>query len=167
MSPPRILRWPDPRLRARAAPVGTVDDGVRAVWDAMLAALEAMAGLGLAAPQIGVPRRLALVAGAGPGGAPLRLADPEILAAGPGRHRMTEASPCLPGIAAEVARPDPVTVRFLDEAGTPRTRVFRGLEASVVQHEIDHLDGRIFLDRLGEARRRLLLAAYMKRRSRG
>lgn len=161
MSPPRILRWPDARLRTRAAPVLSVDDGVRAVWEAMLAAMYAMPGVGLAAPQIGVMRRLAVLDCSEGADAPVRLADPELLQVSETVQTIREASPCLPGISAEVTRPARVRARYLDETGASVERDFEGLWATSLQHQIDHLDGRVFLDRLGETRRRMLLSHYM------
>ena len=149
-----FLRWPDPRLRTPAAPVGAVTDEHRAVWDDMLDAMYAMTGVGLAAPQIGVMLRLAVVdAGKGP----IRLADPRIVAASAEPREHEEASPNLPGVSAVVRRPRAVTVRYLDETGAAVERDFVMLEATSVQHQIDHLAGRMFFDRLSRTRRDMLL----------
>ena len=152
MSP--FLRWPDPRLRSRAEPVGTVTDAHRRVWEDMLEAMYAMPGVGLAASQIGVMLRLAVVdAGQGP----VRLADPVVLHASAEMRPHEEASPNLPGVSALVPRPRAVTVGYLDETGTRVERDFVMLEATSVQHQIDHLDGRMFFDRLSRTRRDMLL----------
>jgi peptide deformylase len=167
VTPRPFLLWPDPRLRQRAAPVGTVDAGVRALWDEMLAAMYAMPGVGLAAPQLGVMRRLAVV-DASPGrDRPVRLADPRIVEAATELRAGPEASPNLPGLVAEVRRPAWVRVAYLDADGAPAERRFEGLWAASVQHQIDHLDGRVFLDRLGPVKREMLLRAFARRRARG
>ena len=156
---PAILRWPDPRLRTPAAPVEAVTDAHRAHWEDMLRAMYAMPGVGLAAPQIGVMLRLAVVdAGAGP----IRLADPEVIHASAELRAHEEASPCLPGVSATVRRPRAVTVRYLDETGAAAERDFVRLEATSVQHQIDHLDGRMFFDRLSRTRRDMVLRKAAK-----
>ncbi len=159
--PRPILRWPDPRLKARAEPVARVDDGVRAVWAEMAAAMRAFRGVGLAAPQLGIGLRLALVDPTATGLRPLRLANPELLWTSPDTETRQEASPCLPGVAEEVRRPASVRVGFLGEEG-PEERLLTGLAARSLQHQIDHLDGRLYLDRLGEMRRKRLLERYRK-----
>ena len=98
--------------------------------------------------------RLAVVdAGRGP----IRLADPEVIAASTEMREHEEASPNLPGLSATVKRPRAVTVRFLDAAGARVERDFVMLEATSVQHQIDHLDGRMFFDRLSRTKRDMLL----------
>ena len=162
-----FLLWPDPRLRAKAAPVGAVTAGHLAIWARMEAAMRAMPGhgVGLAAPQIGIPLRLALV-DAGDSGL-VRIADPEIVEASEELREHEEASPNLPGVSALVKRPAVVSVRFLDETGAERVRRLEGLEATSVQHQIDHLEGRLYPDRLGPVKRKMLLDRYAKLRRRG
>ncbi|WP_372890887.1 peptide deformylase [Rhodosalinus sp.] len=160
--PRPILRWPDPRLRKRAAPVDAVTDATRALWDEMIAVMEAMPGVGLAAPQLGVMERLAVVDASEGRGQAIRLANPEILDASRETAARTEASPCLPGVSAVVHRPARVTVRFLNEAGVIDRRDFEGLWAVSVQHQIDHLDGRMFFDRLSRVKRDMLLRRAKK-----
>lgn len=163
-----FLLWPDRRLTAVAAPVERVGAEERAVWDRMLDAMYAMPGVGLAAPQIGVPRRLAVVDASDDGArAPVRLANPEVLEASSEMRRHDEASPNLPGISASVERPAAVRVRYLDQSGAPTERWFEGLWATSVQHQIDHLEGRLFVDRLSRTKRRMALARYAKIGRRG
>ena len=162
MSPRPFLRWPDPRLRTPAAPVGAVTDAHRAIWDEMLEAMYAMPGVGLAAPQIGVMLRLAVV-DADDGTGPVRLADPVIVAASGQTRRHVEASPNLPGVSAPVDRPRAVTVAYADETGRRREGEFVLLRATSVQHQIDHLDGRMYFDRLSRTRRDMLLRKAAKR----
>jgi peptide deformylase len=161
-----FVPWPDRRLRTPAAPVAAVTGEVRALWDDMLETMYAMPGVGLAAPQIGVMRRLAVVDCSAKGRAPLRLANPEILHASARLHAQEEASPNLPGVSAMVERPRAVTVRFLDDGGETVERDFVGLWAASVQHQVDHLDGRMYFDRLSPLRRRMLLARAKKKRAR-
>ena len=111
-------------------------------------------------------RRLAVVDCSAEGRAPLRLANPEILHASARLHAQEEASPNLPGVSAMVERPRAVTVRFLDDGGETVERDFVGLWAASVQHQVDHLDGRMYFDRLSPLRRRMLLARAKKKRAR-
>ncbi len=159
-----ILPWPDKRLRTPAEPVEAITDEIRAIWDDMIDTMEAMPGVGLAAPQIGVMLRLAVVDASDDRGWPVRLANPEILSASPETRSHLEASPNLPGISAQVRRPATVTVRFLNADGVIDRRDFEGLWATSVQHQIDHLNGKVFVDRLGKVKRDMLLRKYMKGR---
>lgn len=157
MSVRPILLWPDPRLRRAAAPVAAVTDAVRAHWQDMADTMEDMPGVGLAAPQIGVALRLAVVDASTTRGQVLRLANPEVVAASARLAQHEEASPCLPGVSARVERPAEVTVRFLNAAGAVEERRFAGLWATSVQHQIDHLDGRLHIDRLSRVKRDMVL----------
>ena len=159
--PRPFLRWPDPRLRCAAAPVAEVDDAVRAVWSEMEAAMRAMPGVGLAAPQLGIPLRLAVV-DAGDGAGTAYLANPRVLQASAQTHTHEEASPNLPGVSAKVARARAVTVGYLDEDGQARETEFVLLRATSVQHQIDHLDGRMYFHRLSKLKRDMLLRKAAK-----
>ena len=161
-----FLQWPDPRLRTAAAPVTSVDDDIRAIWDEMLAAMYAMPGVGLAAPQIGVMLRLAVV-DAGDKRAAIRMANPEIVKASTTLQIHEEGSPNLPGLYAKVSRPDRVTLRFLDETGVRVEHEFTGLWSTSAQHQVDHLNGRMFFDRLGPVKRRMLIDKHLKQQKRG
>ena len=158
------LPWPDKRLRTRAEPVTDITDEIRAIWDDMIDTMEAMPGVGLAAPQIGVMLRLAVVDGSVERGRALRLANPEILHASTQLREHEEASPNLPGVSAVLKRPRAVTVRYMDDSGAVVERDFVGIEATSVQHQIDHLDGRMYFDRLGRVKRDMLLRRARKRR---
>jgi len=164
MSERRCLRWPDRRLRTPADEVGEITDEIRALWDDMIDTMNAMPGVGLAAPQIGVMLRLAVVDGSTKRGRAVRLANPEILHASVELREHEEASPNLPGVSAVLKRPRAVTVRFLDENGIIDRRDFVGIEATSVQHQIDHLNGRMYFDRLGKVRRDMLLRKARKLR---
>ncbi|MEL6452414.1 MAG: peptide deformylase [Pseudomonadota bacterium] len=159
-----ILRWPDKRLRTPAADVAKITDEVRAIWADMVATMDAMPGVGLAAPQIGVMLRLSVVDATVMRDRRLLFANPEILAASDELDTSTEGSPCLPGVTAEIARPKTVTVRFLNADGVIDRRDFDGLEARSIQHQIDHLAGRMYFDNLGRVKRDMLLRRARKAR---
>ncbi len=158
----RVIIWPDKRLIAVAAPVAEITDAVRAVWDEMIAVMEAMPGVGLAAVQIGVMTRLAVVDAAQERGQVVRMANPEVSHASEKMNVHDEASPNLPGVHARIARPRAVTVRFMNEAGVIERREFVGLWATSVQHQIDHLKGRMYFDRLSRMKRQMLLKRFAK-----
>ena len=162
-----FLRYPDRRLSARVPEIDAVDATIRSLWDEMLEAMYAMPGVGLAANQIGVMQRLAVV-DASPGrDAPVRMANPVTLEASSETESRDEASPNLPGVWAEVTRPRLVLVRYLNEDGHETERRFEGLWAASVQHQVDHLEGRLFFDRLSPMRRKMLLARALKMSRRG
>jgi len=161
----RCLPWPDRRLRMPAAPVEAISDEVRAIWDDMIDTMEAMPGVGLAAPQIGVMLRLAVVDASAERGQAVRMANPEILHASAQMRSHEEASPNLPGVSAVIERPRAGTVRFLGADGAVEERDFVGLWATSVQHQIDHLAGRMYFDRLSRARRDMLLRKARKVRA--
>ncbi|WP_375687669.1 peptide deformylase [Pseudooceanicola sp. LIPI14-2-Ac024] len=157
-----ILKWPDKRLRTAAADVTEITDDVRATWADMVDTMEAMPGVGLAAVQIGVMQRLAVVDASGDRGQAVLLANPEVLHASVEPRDHEEASPCLPGVSAKITRPRAVTVRFLNAAGEVEDRDFVGLWATSVQHQIDHLAGRMYFDRLSKVKRDMLLRKARK-----
>lgn len=154
--------WPDRRLRRAALPVAAVDDAVRALWSDMVDTMEAMPGVGLAAPQIGVMRALAVVDASAERGRAVLMANPEVLYASVEPRLHEEASPNLPGVSAQVSRPRAVTVRFLNAAGEVEERDFVGLWATSVQHQVDHLAGRMYFDRLSRVKRDMLLKRAAK-----
>ncbi|MGR3496511.1 peptide deformylase [Citreimonas sp.] len=162
MSVRRCIPWPDKRLRTPAAPVEAITDEIRALWDDMIDTMEAMPGVGLAAPQIGVGLRLAVVDASETRGQAVRMANPRVLHASVQPRSYDEASPNLPGVSAVIERPRAVTVAYLDETGTAVEKDFVGLWATSVQHQIDHLDGRMYFDRLGKVKRDMLLRRAKK-----
>ena len=162
MSVRRCIPWPDKRLRTSAAPVGAITDEICAIWGDMIDTMEAMPGVGLAAPQIGVMQRLAVVDASDARGQAIQMANPEVLHASVQMRPHEEASPNLPGISALVARPRAVTVRFLNAEGAVEEREFVGLWAASVQHQIDQLNGRMYFDRLTKLRRDMLLRRARK-----
>ena len=162
MSVRRCLPWPDGRLRRKAEPVDEITDEIRATWGDMIDTMEAMPGVGLAATQIGVMLRLAVVDASAERGKAVKMANPEVLHASIELREHEEASPNLPGVSAKVKRPRAVTVRFLNEAGEVEERDFVGLWATSMQHQIDHLNGRLYFDRLGKVKRDMLLRKAKK-----
>ena len=157
-----FIPYADRRLHMPAAAVEAVTDEIRAIWDDMVDTMEAMPGVGLAAPQIGVMLRLAVVDASDGRGQAVRMANPEVLHASVKLRSHEEASPNLPGVSAVIERPRAVTVRFLNAAGEVEERDFVGLWATSVQHQLDHLDGRLYVDRLSPLKRRMLVAKAAK-----
>ena len=160
------LPFPNPILKRVSTPVQSVDDQVRAIWADMVDTMEAMPGLGLAAPQIGYNLRLAVVDCSIERGQAILMANPEILHASAQMRDHEEASPNLPGVFATVRRPRAVTVRFLNEHGALEERDFVHLWATSVQHQIDHLNGRLYFDHLTALKRKMLIARSEKMRRR-
>lgn len=157
-----ILTWPDKRLRAVCTEVAAVTDDVRRIWDDMIETMDAMPGVGLGAPQIGVMQRLAVVDTSEARNKRIRLANPEVIDASAIMNVHEEASPCLSGVSAKVSRPRGVKVRYLDETGAVVERDFVGLDATSVQHQIDHLDGKMYFDRLSKVKRDMLIRRARK-----
>lgn len=157
-----FVPYPDKRLRTPAEPVAEVTETVRMIWDDMVETMDAMPGVGLAAPQVGIMLRLAVVDCSDRRGQAVRMANPEVLHASVQMRRHEEASPNLPGVSAIIERPRAVTVRFLNEAGAVEERDFVGLWATSAQHQIDHLNGKVFVDHLSPLRRKMLVAKSAK-----
>jgi len=162
MSVRKIIPWPNTCLRTAAAQVSEITDEIRGLWDDMIDTMDAMPGVGLAAPQIGVMLQVAVVDASQGRNKRIRLANPVILDASAILNEHDEASPNLPGVSAMVKRPRGVTVRYLDENGVVTRRDFVGLEATSVQHQIDHLAGKMYFDNLSKTRRDMLLRKARK-----
>ena len=148
----RILEFPDPRLRKKAAPVEVVDDALRQLIGDMLETMYAAPGIGLAATQVDVHRRLLVADVSQEKDEAQVLINPEILEKN-GSAITEEGCLSVPGYYAEVARAEHILVRCLDRDGNEQERQFEGLLAVCVQHEVDHLDGRLFVDYLSEVKR--------------
>ncbi|WP_417523012.1 peptide deformylase [Marinovum sp.] len=157
-----VIPWPDKRLRTPAQPVTELTDAHRILWEQMIEVMEAMPGVGLAAPQLGEMVRLAVVDASEERGRVVRMANPEVLHASVQLREHEEASPNLPGVSAKVKRPRAVTVRFQNEHGEIEERDFVSLWATSVQHQIDHLNGRMYFDRLSKVKRDMLLRRARK-----
>jgi peptide deformylase len=147
-----------PVLRQRSAEVRLVDDEVRRLIDDMFETMDAARGVGLAANQVGVARRVAVIDAEGQRFA---MVDPVIVSA-EGRSVAEEGCLSIPELYGDVSRPERVTLEALDREGRPFRLEAEGLVARAVQHEIDHLDGILFLDHLSLMRRRLLLARWKR-----
>ncbi|MCI5110683.1 MAG: peptide deformylase [Marivita sp.] len=158
----RCLPWPNACLRTPAEPVDEITDEIREIWTDMIDTMEAMPGVGLAANQIGILKRLAVVDASDDRGRAVRMANPEILHASVQLRSHEEASPNLPGVFAKIDRPRAVTVRFMGEDGTVREQDFVGLWATSVQHQIDHLNGKMYFDHLSKTKRDMLLRRAKK-----
>ncbi len=159
-----ILVAPDPILKAKAAKVEAVDDAVRALMDDMLETMYEAPGIGLAAPQVGVSRRIVVldVAGKDEPPAPMFLVNPEVVWESEDLSTYEEGCLSVPKQYAEVERPARVRVRFLDRDGQPREVEADGLLATCVQHEIDHLNGTLFIDYLSSLKRNMILRKVKK-----
>jgi peptide deformylase len=161
------LPFPHPVLKAVAAPVPAITDEIRAIWRDMVDTMEAMPGYGLAAPQIGHSLRLAVVDCSTERGQAVLMANPEVLHASGQMRDHEEASPNLPGVSAKISRPRAVTVRFLNAEGATEERDFVLLWATSVQHQIDHLNGKLFFDHLSPLKRNMLITKAQKLAKRG
>jgi peptide deformylase len=148
-----IRRLGDPVLKSRATPVDRFDDSLRTQAQRMAGIMNDAIGVGLAAPQLGVSQRL-LVYRIGPDAQVIVLANPEIEWTSEDSETLEEGCLSLPGIQVDVERPVHVRVRARDELGEDRTVEASGLEARVIQHEMDHLDGVLILDRTTREQRR-------------
>lgn len=158
------IPWPDKRLRTPAAPVAVITDSIRDIWNDMIDTMEAMPGVGLAANQIGILEQLAVVDASDKRGQAVRMANPVILHASVQLREHDEASPNLPGVWAKIARPRAVTVEFLNDQGVLEQRDFVGLWATSVQHQIDHLNGKMYFDHLSKMKRDMLIKKAKKAR---
>ena len=160
-----IITLPDPLLRKKSAPIETVGDEVRGLANNMLETMYAAPGIGLAAVQVGVLRRVFVLdtaKGEDVPKQPFVLINPEILSFGDTPRVHEEGCLSIPQMYAEVERPALVRVRYVDLEGQQQEQDFADLQATVVQHEIDHLEGVLFIDHLSRLRRNLLIRKYHK-----
>ena len=167
----RILETPDPVLRQISTPVEAVDDGIRALIADMFETMYDAPGIGLAAIQVGVAKRLLVMDLGEPeeeGGEPVReprvFINPEILTHSEDEVPYTEGCLSVPDQYAEVARPDRIRARWLDEHGTAQEEDLDGLLAVCLQHEMDHLEGVLFIDHLSKLKRDMVLKKLAKMR---
>lgn len=158
-----FVMWPHKALRTPAKEVDAITDDIRTIWAEMIDAMEAMPGVGLAAVQLGIALRLAVVDASEKRGRAIRLANPTVLHASIEPRDHEEASPNLPGVSAKITRPRAVTVRFLNDQGIWDRQEFVGLWATSVQHQIDHLNGKMYFDHLSRTKRAMLLKKAAKR----
>ena len=159
----KILEFPDPRLRKKAAPVEVVDDALRALIADMFETMYDAPGIGLAATQVDVHRRLLVADVSSDKSEPHVLINPEILEKD-GVTVTDEGCLSVPGYYEEVERAEHIRVRFLDQGGEQTEMEATGLLAVCIQHEIDHLDGKLFVDYLSEAKRQRIRKKLEKER---
>jgi peptide deformylase len=160
-----ILEYPDPRLRTRARPVEQVTDELRRLADDMLETMYAAPGIGLAATQVDVHQRLLVMDVSEDKNEPRVLINPEIVARD-GCELGEEGCLSVPGFTENVERATRITVRYLDRDGQAREWQAEGLAAVCVQHELDHLEGKLFVDYLSELKRQRLKKRATKARRR-
>lgn len=159
-----IIVAPDPRLKVKAKPVTTVDGRIRKLLDDMVDTMHAAPGIGLAGPQVGAALRLLVVdvAKEGEPSNPRKFINPEIVWASEELQSWEEGCLSLPDQFADVERPKEVKVRYLDETGAKQEMHATGLLAVCVQHEMDHLDGVLFVDHITALRRNMILRKLVK-----
>ncbi len=159
-----IIVAPDPRLKTKAKPVVRVDDSVRQLMADMLETMYEAPGIGLAAPQVGVLRRVIVIDVSAKDGerAPIKMADPEFTWISDEDAKVEEGCLSLPEHYAEVVRPAAVKVRYRDETDAVRELAAEGLLAVCVQHEMDHLDGVLFVDHISALKRNIILRKLVK-----
>ena len=159
-----IITAPDPRLKIKAQPVRAVDDKIRRLMDDMLDTMYGAIGIGLAAPQVGQSSRVIVldVAREGEKAQPLQVANPEILWRSPELTTGNEGCLSLPEHYAEVTRPAKIRLRYLDYQNEIREIEASGLLAMCLQHEIDHLDGVLFVDHISALKRGMILRKLAK-----
>lgn len=166
-----ILTAPDPRLKAKAQPVEAVDAELRQLMHDMLETMYDAPGIGLAAPQVGVLKRIIVVdvdrregedGEEDHPGNPLMMANPEILWVSDDDNVYEEGCLSVPEQFGDVARPASIKVRYLDQDNKPQELEAEGLLATCIQHEIDHLDGILFIDHLSSLKRNMILRKLLK-----
>ncbi len=149
-------------LRRRADDVAEVDDKLRMLVEDMFETMYDAEGIGLAGPQVGIARRVIVVDVHEPASQPIALINPRIVESGSDHDKADEGCLSIPGLAAAVSRPERVVVEGLDAGGHPVRIEADGLLARCLQHEIDHLDGVLFIDHLSPLKRNMLLKRWTK-----
>ena len=159
-----ILTAPDPRLKQKAGRVDKVDDDIRRLMDDMLETMYDAPGIGLAAPQVGVLKRVIVVdiGKAETDRQPLRMANPEIVWASDEDNSYEEGCLSVPSHYANVVRPAAIKLRYLDHQNEIREMHADGLLATVLQHEMDHLEGVLFIDHISSLKRNMILRKLLK-----
>jgi len=159
-----ILTLPDPMLRKLSTPVEGVDEELRRLADDMLETMYAAPGVGLAAVQVGVPRRLVVldVADEDEEPQPLVLFNPEIVALGSQTRLHEEGCLSIPDTRVEIERPTSLTLRYIDRHGVAHEMDAEGLLATAIQHEINHLDGKLIIDFLSPLKRDMVVRKFKK-----
>ncbi|NJO35967.1 MAG: peptide deformylase [Rhodospirillales bacterium] len=164
MSKLPIIVLPDPLLRKPSSSIERVDDELQRLMDDMLETMYAAPGVGLAAVQVGVPRRLIVldVSGEDEEKRPICMINPEIVARGSEMRMHEEGCLSIPDVRIEIERPSEVTVHYTDRNGKAQELMATDLLATVVQHEIDHLDGKLIIDYLSRLKRDIIVRKFRK-----
>lgn len=164
MSMRDVIIAPDPRLKETCAAIDAVDDAVRRLMDDMLESMHAARGIGLAAPQIGVHQRIIVcdIARGDDPPNPMRFANPEIVWSSDETVVVEEGCLSFPDYYAEVTRPSQVKIKYLDYDNEVQEIDADGILSTCLQHEIDHLDGVLFVDHLSMIKRRIILRKLTK-----
>lgn len=159
-----IITLPDPLLRTRSAPIEEIDDATRRLIDDMLETMYAAPGIGLAAVQVAVPRRLLVldVTDKEEPRNPIAMINPEILKLGDATRVYEEGCLSLPDVLVDIERPASLTVRYLDGGGRQQVLEADGLLATAIQHEMDHLDGKLIIDFLSRLKRDMVVRRFKK-----
>jgi peptide deformylase len=164
-----LVKAPDPRLKLVSQPVPEVDRALRRFMDDMLETMKDANGIGLAAIQVGVPKRVAVI-DLDPGGPktnPIYLVNPKIVAASKEQTTYNEGCLSVPEFWEDVSRPSRLTVEYTDEKGGRHTIEAEGLLATCLQHEIDHINGLLFIDHLSKLKRSIALRKSAKLKRKG
>ncbi len=161
-----IITIPDPVLRNQAAEIERVDDELRQLMDDMLATMYDAPGVGLAAPQIGIPRRLIVMDASKDEDekTPIVMVNPRILERSEELRVHEEGCLSIPEVTAEVERPAMARVAYLDREGKPQEAELEGIWSTIVQHEIDHLNGVLFIDYLSRLKRDMIVKKFTKQK---
>lgn len=161
-----IIKVPDPILRELAKPVERIDADVTRLIENMLTTMYQAPGVGLAAPQVGVSLRIIVMDPAdeddGEPPRPMALINPRIVKYGDGRGVHDEGCLSLPGVKVEIERPTSIVVEFLDRTGAAQTLAADGFLATIIQHECDHLDGKLIIDFLSRLKRDIIVRRFKK-----
>jgi len=161
-----ILEFPDPRLRTKAAPVAAVTDATRNLVDDLLETMYAAPGIGLAATQVNVHQRVLVIDVSQEHNQPLVFINPEVTVLNPELGEYDEGCLSVPGFYETVQRPQRISVTALDRSGERFNRELDGLLAICLQHEIDHLDGKLFVDYISPVKRQRIRKKLQKEQRR-
>jgi peptide deformylase len=159
-----IITLPDPILRKISDPVETIDKAVVKLMDDMLESMYDAPGIGLAAIQVGVPKRIIVIDASEDDETrkPLAMVNPEIIALGQTTRLYEEGCLSIPDIRVDIERPETVTVRYIDRNGKEQELAADGLLATAIQHELDHLDGQLIIDFLSRLKRDIIVRKFKK-----
>jgi peptide deformylase len=159
-----IITLPDPLLRQVSKPVERIDDALRRLIDDMFETMYAAPGVGLAAVQVGVPLRVIVLDASAKEEErqPICMINPEIVSLGQETRVYEEGCLSIPEVRVEIERPSSVTVRYLDREGKAQELAADGLLATAIQHELDHLDGRLIIDFLSKLKRDIIVRKFKK-----